>query len=351
MSKLDKSNNDRNTVDMVSRRSVVKTFAVGGALAAFGGLPLALGTSRPSYAGELTKVRLAWAEPASCHAPLAFGIEKGLFRKQGIDLQLTYHGIVGGDQIKAMETGETDMGSHLLIDWLKPIHDMKSNVKVIAGTHDGCQRLLTSQASKIASVAELKGKTIAVGQIDDVAYKAFLVTLSKSGLDPHKDVKWIGIPYEKLGEAVNSGQADALATLDALAYLNKKQYNLRELANTQTGHYHNTVCCVLGASGDFLRNNREAVRRATSAVFDAYDYATVMPMEVAEFYINKYKPGYSVGELVTVLAALPLRRHPMGGELARQAALAIDDMKEVRVLSSNINTDKFTAQIVDNIMA
>lgn len=313
MRMLDRSNNDQNTVGMVSRRSAVKTLAVGGAIAATGGLPLALGTSRPSYAAELKKVRLAWAEPASCHAPLAFGIEKGLFRKQGIDLQLTYHGIVGADQIKAMEAGETDMGSHLLIDWLKPMHDMKSNVKVVAGTHDGCQRLLTSQASKIASVAELKGKTIAVGEIDDVAYKAFLVTLHKGGLDPHKDVKWIGIPYEKLGETVNSGKADALATLDALAYLNKEQYNLRELANTQTGHYHNRVCCVLGAGGEFLHNNREAVQRVTSAVLDAYDYAAAMPMEVAEFYINKYKPGYSVGDLVAVLAALPLRHHPMGG--------------------------------------
>ena len=273
-----------------------------------------------------------------------------MFEKQGIDLELTYHGIVGADQIKAIEGGETDMGSHLLVDWVKPIYDQKSSVKIIAATHDGCQRILVSSSSKIASVQDLKGKSIAVGTLGDVAHLAFLVTVQKAGLDPHKDVNWVQIPYEKLGEAVNSGKVDALATLDALAYINKNTFNMKEIANTQTGHYHGRMCCVIGVNGEFLRKNREVVQRVTTGILDAYDYAAAMPMEVSEHYINKYNPGYSVEDLTAVLAALPLRRHPIGEELFRQTKDSVDEMKEVKVLSSNVNSEEFARHITSNII-
>lgn len=355
------SNNSQKAVGMMSRRVALKTLAVGGAIAAAGGLPLFLGASGSvgsAYAGEpekmktgaLKKVRLAWAEPASCHAPMSFAIEKGMFAKQGIDLELVYLGIVGADQIKAMDAGKVDMASHLLVDWLDPIYKQKADVKIVAGTHDGCQRILVSKSSKITTVADLKGKTIAVGGIGDVAYLAFLVTVAKAGLDPHNDVKWVAVPYDKLGEAVDSGKADALATLDALAYLNKKQFDMREVANTQTGHYDNRTCCVLGVNGEFLSNNRDVVRKVTTTINEAYDYTSAMPREVAEFYVNKYKPGYSAENLTSVLAALPLRRHPLGKDLQREIADSIDDMKEVKVMSASVDKAKFAAQITDNIM-
>ena len=66
---------------------------------------------------------------------------------------------------------------------------------------------------------------------------------------------------------------------------------MREIANTQTGHYHGRTCCVLGVNGEFLRKNRDVVQRVTTGVLDAYDYAAAMPMEVSEHYISKYKPG------------------------------------------------------------
>ena len=343
---------DRSPAVLASRRGALKALATGGAVALTGGLPLAIGATRPSYAGALEKVRLAWAEPASCHAPLPFAIEKGMFRKQNLDIELTFHGLVGADILEAIASGKTDMGTHLLVDWLKPLHESRADVKVIAGTHDGCQRILaSSKTSKIEKVEDLKGKTIAVGAIGDVAYTAFLVTIAKAGLDPHKDVSWVAISYDQLGKAVNSGEADALATLDAMAYLYKKEYDLREIANTQTGHYHDMLCCCLAVRGDFLRNNRDVARRVTSVIFDVYDYTAANPQEVAAFYVEKYKPGYSQEALADVLAALPLRHHPIGGELVSQTAKSVDDMKEVKVLPADVDTAAFTAKITDNILA
>ena len=332
----------------MSRRNVLKAL-VAGTIAAAGGLALG---SRAAYAGSgLTKVRLAWAEPASCHAPFAFAIDKGMFKKQGIDLELTYHGLAGADQIKAIDAGETDMGSHLLIDWLKPIYDQNSSVKIIAGTHDGCQRILVSNSSKNRVGARPEG------QVDRGrrARRRGACGFPRDGGQGWDSIRIRTLtgsrsPYDGLGEAVNTGKVDALATLDALAYINKSSFNMREIANTQTGHYHGRTCCVLGVNGEFLRKNRDVVQRVTTGVLDAYDYAAAMPMEVSEHYISKYKPGYTVDDLTAVLAALPLRRHPLGEELVRQTADSIDEMKEVKVLSSDVNTAEFASHITDNII-
>jgi hypothetical protein len=52
-----------------------------------------------------------------------------------------------------------------------------------------------------------------------------------------------------------------------------------------------------------------------------------------------------------VLAALPLQHHPIGGELVRQTAASVDDMKLVKVLPADVNTAEFTAKITENILA
>ena len=131
-------------------------------------------------------------------------------------------------------------------------------VKFVGAMHGGCQRILASKASKIEKIEDLKGKTIAVGAIDDVAELAFLVTLAKAGLDPNADVKWVAVPYEKLGEAVNSGKVDALATLDAMAFLYKKQHDLTEIADTQTGCYRDVR--LLRLSGERGVSDQKARR-------------------------------------------------------------------------------------------
>jgi NitT/TauT family transport system substrate-binding protein len=342
---------DQNRAGLASRRSALKALAAGGAAAVAGGSSLGFGT-RPSYAaGAVDKVNMAWADKyAACHAPIAFAKEHGLFSKYNLDVSLSFHGLDGGVMVDTIASGKVDMGAHLVIDWLKPLQQKNQPVKVIAGMHGGCQRLLVSKSSKIEKIEDLKGKTIAVGGIDNVAELAFLVTLAKGGLDPNADVKWVAFPYDKLGEVVHSGKVDALATLDPSAYIFQKKYDLLQLADTQTGVYHNVLCCGFAANNEFLTKRRDVARRMVSALIEASEYTAEHPNEVAALYVKKYKAGVSADDLTKLLGYYTYHLHPVGPALERHVASLVADMKMVKRLPADVNVAKFAHKITGNLL-
>jgi NitT/TauT family transport system substrate-binding protein len=341
MTETDRS---RSLLERPSRRGALKVLAGGAALASGPSFLLNAARSEP-----LAKVRLAWAEVAACHAPIAFAVDNRLFRQRNLDVELSFHGLDGSVILDAIASGKVDLGAHLLLDWLKPLQHGQ-DVKIISGTHGGCQRILASKSAKIEKVEDLRGKTIGVGAIGGVSHVAFIVTLAKAGLDPQADVNWRVFPFDKLGEVVNSGQADALATLDPDAYVFKKQYELVEIANTQTGVYQDRLCCAVAARGDFLRDNRDVTRRVITALIDVHEYTAAHADEVAAFYIAKYKPAISQQDLTEVLGALTYHHHPVGPALVKEAIASIDDLKLVKVLDPQIDPSAFATKITDNIL-
>jgi NitT/TauT family transport system substrate-binding protein len=348
---------DRRPAGLASRRDALKALAAGGAVAITGGIPLTLGTSRRGYAATADKVKMLWAggddaftaKPAACHAPIAFAVEKGIYRKHNLDVVISFHGLNGSDLMDTVASGEVDLGAHLLIDWLKPLQEKPSPVKFISGMHGGCQRLLTSKSSGIKKVEDLKGKTIAVGGIDNVAELAFLVTLAKSGVDPNADVKWVAFPYDQLGEVVSSGKADALATLDVSAYVFEKKYDLLQLADTQTHIYHDVLCCGFAANEDFITKRPDVARRVTAANNEACQYTAAHPEEVATFYVEKYKPGVTAEVLTEMLGYYTYNLNPTGAALTKQTMTLIDDMKLVKRLPADLDTTEFANKITYDV--
>ncbi len=118
---------DRSASPLVSRRGLL-----GGAGAV--GLASAAGViAAPSVvrSAELQKVRLGWAQPAACHAPLAFAAKQGIFAKHGIDVELVDFLASGDDALtKYIASGKIDIGAGFLLGWLKPL-DEGLDVKLI----------------------------------------------------------------------------------------------------------------------------------------------------------------------------------------------------------------------------
>ena len=83
----------------------------------------------------------------------------------------------------------------------------------------------------MASVKELKGKRIAVGQIGDAPYGYMVALLAKSGLSA-RDVHWIPVGTDVSGRAaaLASGRADA-TLLTAPAYFRLEEAGYKTLAN------------------------------------------------------------------------------------------------------------------------
>lgn len=331
-----------------TRRGLLRTAGVLGAGAAAAGL-LARPTSY-AIAGNATKVRVSWTEFAACHSPIAFALSKGIYAQHGLDIELYYQGASGQTLIQSIATNKTDAGAGLLYDWVKPL-EQGLDVKLFVGSHGGCTRLLASKKSGITTLAGLKGKTIVSYDVASPPKHSFQVALAKAGLDPERDVNWINVPFDLVGETVNKGDADALAHLDPWAYSHKKKFDLVEVANTQTGSFDGAVCCVLGVNKSFLEANRDAIRRLAEADIAIHEYSAAHPDEVTKWFVDNLNPGFPVEDIRDQIASWTLHNHPIGKELQDQVKWAADDLALIKVLDPTTSPAELASRVTVDILA
>ena len=290
----------RKTKDM-SRRGVLRAAgAVSAGLAA--GAVFARPFTSYAIAGNPTKLRLSWTEFAACHAPVAFALSKGIYANRDLDVELFYQGASGQTLIQSIATNKTDAGAGLLLDWIKPL-EQGLEATIFVGSHGGCTRLLASKSSGITTLEGLKGKTIASYDVAAPPKHSFQVALAKAGLDPERDVNWLNVPFDLVGEVVGRGEADALAHLDPWAFSHKKQFDLYEVYNTQSGVFDGRVCCVLGVNNDFLAANTDAIRRLAEADIEIHEYSAAHPDEVAQWFVDNLNPGFPVEDIHEQIAS------------------------------------------------
>src|ERR1700744_776642 len=102
----------------------------------------------PPLTGAPRKLKLSWNAGAVCLAPLPVAIDYGFFRKQNLDVELVNYSGSTDQLLEAIATGKTDAGLGMALRWLKPL-EQGFDVKIAAGTHGGCMRVLTRTDSGV----------------------------------------------------------------------------------------------------------------------------------------------------------------------------------------------------------
>ena len=333
----------------ISRRRFIGAAGALGVAATAGGV-----LSRPlrshATAGNPTKIRLSWTEFAACHSPVAYGVSEGVYARHGLDVELFYQGSSGQTLIQSIATDKTDAGAGLLYDWVKPL-EQGLDVKLFVGSHGGCTRLLASKSSGIEKLEDLKGRKIASYDVASPPKHSFQVALAKAGLDPERDVEWLNVPFDLVGEGVGRGEADALAHLDPWAYAHKKKFDLHEVYNTQSGVFDGAVCCVLGVNANFLEANRDAVRRLAEANIELHEFAAANPDKVADWFVKNLNPGFPLEDIHDNIASWDLHNHPVGKELVDQVEWAADDLALIKVLDPTTNSRELAERVTIDILA
>lgn len=332
----------------ISRRALMKTAGLVGATAAFGAL--AGRTATYAIAGNLIPIKLEWTEVAACHSPVGFGLAKGLYAKHGLDVELFYQGASGQTLIQALATRKAEAGPGLLFDWLKPI-EQGFDVKLFAGSHGGCQRILVKPDSGIKTLTDLKGKTIGTFDVMSPSRVAFSVALAKAGLNPETDVTWKVFPFDLVAEGVLKGEADAVAHMDPWAYSYEKQHGFVKIADTQTGSFQDRVCCVLGVNGDYYDANKDAIKRVAAANLEIHQYTAKHPDEVAKWYFDTLKPGLPLEDLTEVLSSLTYHDHWFGKELLKEVQIGYEDLKLTGVIEADTDPAEIAQRITIDIFA
>jgi NitT/TauT family transport system substrate-binding protein len=349
----------RNMLVFAGALGAASSFGALGAARAFtaGRLPETLGDfpiCRTAAVGEpLTgpprQLNLAWNATAICTASAPVAKERRIFAAHNLNVDFVNFGGSTEQLLEAIATGKADAGIGMALRWLKPL-EQGFDVRITAGIHGGCMRLLGSKSAGVDSVAALRGKAIAISDQASPAKNFFSVLFAKEGIDPEKDVEWRQYPADLLALAVEKGEVQALADNDPRTYLWLKDGKLNEVATNLSGEFATRTCCVLAVRGSLVRDGRPIAAALTRAVLEAGHHVAQDPAGAAAVF-SSYGSRGSVEDLTAMLKSHTQHDQQLGDALKKQIVLYADELKLVNVIKRSTDTTKFAERVYADVLS
>lgn len=202
--------------------------------------------------------------------------EKGIFRKQGFDSEVIT--IRPNLSVVALHAGEIDYSMMTSTVIRSAVKGMPLKLVTI-GLKSSFHTLVARGSYK--SLAELKGKKIAisnVGATDELVARALL---QKAGLDPRRDVAMLSVgASETRFQSLLSGQMDA-ATLSLPHSVLAKQQGFRFLGSA--GDVLHIPFTGLSTTTAKIQRERESIKRMILAQMEAMRWIKNQKTEAVQF--------------------------------------------------------------------
>ncbi|WP_347554182.1 ABC transporter substrate-binding protein [Robbsia sp. KACC 23696] len=300
----------------------------------------------PPRPASLRKVTLAWNENAICTAAIPVAIKKGIFARYGLDVDFVNYSGSTDQLLESIATGKADGAVGMALRWLKPL-DQGFDVKLVAGLHGGCMRLLSAQNGGVKSLSDLKGKTIGTSDLASPDKAFFSILLQQAGLNPDADVTWRAFPGDLLPVALQRGEVGAICGGDPLAWEFRKQHNLHEVANNMQGQYAHRTCCVVGIRGQLLRKEPYIANALVRSILEGGRVVGEQPAEAAAIF-SQYAPKVPVADLTAMLREHAHHDQQIGTVFQGQIAAYAQDLKSIGVFSDGLNAQKFAQRVTSD---
>ncbi len=227
-------------------------------------------------AGEGGTTELAVQETAGVpSAFVAFGIEKGIFEKQKleIDLQPTQGGAA---TIPALVSGDIQVGGSNVVSLLLasskdlPIQAIAGGTSAQASGEKDFGALLAAKGKGISKPEDLEGKTVAVNTLNNIAEVVVKAALEKQGVDP-ESIKLSEVPFPEMEPALAKGSVDAAFSIEPFVTQSVQKgdavlgYSYVDTeSDMQVGAY--------AVTNQFAESDPEAVKAFQAAVKETADY-------------------------------------------------------------------------------
>ena len=225
---------------------------------------------------ETTTIRLAYY-PNDCLAPLL--VAEGLLRAEGfteiryvsLPESFTTPQLVARGDVHFANTFAGTLVSHM---------DDGAPITALSGVHSGCYELFAHEP--IRTISELRGKRIAIQDLNSDGYYYLAIMAAHVGLDPKSDFDWVMSPDGKPMELFAEGEADAfLAFPPEPQELRARNIGRVLISTIQDKPWSQYLCCVLYSSRDFVRDHPIATKRYLRAVLKAADFCAAEPEKAA----------------------------------------------------------------------
>ena len=275
------------------------------------------------------------------------GVEKGFFEAEGLKFEMVKADAT--HMAEAIGSGQVDAGFGLLGKYLQPI-DNGLDIKVTAGIHTGCTKLLVPQNSDIKSVADLKGKKVGTGGLGAAGTIITRRSLYHAGLNAsldNSDVEFVVYSESDLAQALQKGAIDAIVLGDPKASIAERDYNLKTIIDTaKDDEYKNEYCCISFVTGDVAKNHPEVAEKFTRAIMKASQWVENNKEETAKIQVEKNWVAGNAQFNAQVLSTYNYKPALEGGYEALKTT--VPDLQAIGLISPDRNSSEFIENAVLN---
>ena len=162
--------------------------------------------------------------------PVYIAIEKGIFNKHGVSVELIDMIAAGPTALQAVSGGSAETCNS---SYMATINARAQGLPVIAVTdlqsaigRQALEEFFVRKDSGINSVADLKGKTIAINVVKGSFHYTWLMALRLAGLN-ETDVNFIVLPFDQQEIALSNSRVDAIGLMQPYVLHAKRNSDLR----------------------------------------------------------------------------------------------------------------------------
>lgn len=248
------------------------------------------------YAKEPEKTNLTYVEPGRylIKLPIILAAAGGFFQEEGLNVDVK---IAPGQKVyEALLAEESDFIAVSYGSMMK-INQQGKKVYSIANITRNCLYHLVAR-SGINSLKDLKGKRIGVPKVGEEVTAVLRASLKRKGIDPDKDVKWVGVGIEAtMIAAMKRGDIDAVGAVgewqDHLLRAVPGTHVLVDYSKkTDLKEYLGATTYPLAhvqLTDEFIKKHPETTQRIANAVMKALHFInTHTPGECIDVVKDKY---------------------------------------------------------------
>lgn len=221
--------------------------------------------------------------------PVYVAIDKGFFRNEGLDVELVDTVAGGGTAMQMVSSGSVNGA---LVSTMALANARNSGLSVI-GVADiqssfkdaPLEEFFVRKGSGIKSVADLKGKKIAINLIKSSFHYTWLMALENVGLTAD-DVEFVSLSFDQQELALERGQVDAIGLMAPYSPKARMNPDLEKLYDA-TDVFGERQFCEIFVNSDWAEKNPELAEKFVSAISEATDWIQEHQDE-AKSIISKY---------------------------------------------------------------
>jgi NitT/TauT family transport system substrate-binding protein len=223
-----------------------------------------------AYAADT--VRLLTARAGWQTFPAFYAKDFNVWSKKGIDVKHTALDS-SASVMEAFVGGQADMA---VVNVGTAVNAFFKGVplRIVGGTAASDYPVF-AVSGDIKTLADVKGKKIAIWSIPSDATLALDATLAKSNLQPGRDYTYVRVPAPNVCDTVERGQADVGVVFEpyASACLLKKAKRIAPAGTVSFDPPKIVASSVLVVNANFLEKNKAAVKAVVDAMTEAMDWA------------------------------------------------------------------------------